>query len=93
MDSAKKHSRRRPKVPIPVRAPKKIVVDFPEPLFRETEIVVAELSTTRSNFIRLAVEAYLRERRQKMLEEQLIAGYTANAQVAREIAEEMAQFD
>jgi CopG family transcriptional regulator / antitoxin EndoAI len=92
MDATKTHRRRR--VPaVAARKPKKIVVDFPEPLFRETERMVAELSTTRSDFIRLAVEEYIRERRQKKLREQLIEGYIANADGAREIAEEFAQFD
>jgi metal-responsive CopG/Arc/MetJ family transcriptional regulator len=75
------------------RSVKKIVVDFPEALFRETESVVAELSTNRSNFIRLAVEEFIRGRRQKKLQEELIDGYTANANVARKLAEELAQFD
>jgi CopG family transcriptional regulator / antitoxin EndoAI len=92
MDATK--TRRRRKVPAgAARAPKKIVVDFPEQLFRETESIVAELSTSRSDFIRLAVEEYIRQRRQKKLHEQLIEGYIANANVAREIAEEFAQLD
>ncbi len=37
--------------------PRKIVVNFPEPLFRETENAVAELSTTRSDFVRMAVDS------------------------------------
>ena len=79
---------------VAVRAKKKkIVVDFPESLFRETESVVAELSTSRSDFIRLAVEEYIRQRRLKKHQEQLIEGYVSNANVAREIAEEFAQFD
>ncbi|MGA2436508.1 MAG: hypothetical protein ABSG25_14630 [Bryobacteraceae bacterium] len=94
MDDAMTHGRRNPKVPaIAARTSKKVVVDFPEPLFRETEIAVAELSISRSNFIRLAVEEYIRERRRKKLREQLIDGYTANANMAREIAEELSQFD
>ncbi len=78
---------------VAARAPRKIVVDFPEPLFRETESAVAELGTSRSDFIRLAVEEYIRQRRQKKLHEQLTEGYIANANVAREIAEEFGQFD
>lgn len=91
MNTAKTHRRKLPAVA--VRGKKKIVVDFPESLFRETESVVAELSTSRSDFIRLAVEEYIRQRRLKKLHEQLIEGYVANANVAREIAEEFAQFD
>ncbi len=76
-----------------VRSAKKVVVDFPEPLFRETEQVIAELSTSRSDFIRMAVEEYLRQRRERALQKQLIEGYAANANVARAIANELAQFD
>jgi metal-responsive CopG/Arc/MetJ family transcriptional regulator len=90
MGAARTTRRRKPKAAVRSH---KIVVDFPEPLFRETESVVAELSTSRSRFIRLAVEEYIRERRQKRLQEQLIEGYTANANAARGIAEELAQFD
>ena len=95
MGAAKTQERRKPKVPATAERAqkKKVVVDFPEPLFRETESAVAELSTNRSNFIRLAVEEYIRHRRQKKLQQDLMEGYTANAEVAREIAEELAQFD
>ena len=78
---------------VTARSRRKIVVDFPDTLFRETELAIEELSTSRSNFIRLAVEEFLRERRKKLLQEQLIDGYTANANVARGIAEELSQFD
>ncbi len=91
MGATKVH--RRKKAGPAIASRRKVVVDFPEPLFRETEEVIAELSTTRSNFIRLAVEEYLRARRQKRLQQQLIEGYTANADVARGIADELAQFD
>jgi len=94
MNATKTHRRRKvPAVAARGPKPKKIVVDFPETLFRETESAVAELSTSRSEFIRSAVEAYIRERNRKKLHEQLIEGYTANANVAREIAEELTQFD
>jgi metal-responsive CopG/Arc/MetJ family transcriptional regulator len=75
------------------RAQRKIVVDFPEALFQETESCVAELATSRSNFIREAVARYIRERRRQKLEEELIEGYTANAEIARQVAEELSQFD
>ncbi len=94
MSATRKHGRRTPLAQATVaRARKKVVVDFPEPLFRETESAVAELSTSRSDFIHLAVAEYIRNRRQKKLEEQLRDGYIANAGVAREIAEDMAQFE
>jgi hypothetical protein len=76
MAAARTEERRRRRVSATAgRDPRKVVVDFPEPLFRETANWVAELSTTRSNFIRQAVEAYIRDRRQQKLREQLIEGY------------------
>ena len=92
--NAAKTRRRRPKAAAAgPGAPKKVVVDFPDTLFRETESVVAELSISRSDFVRLAVEEYIRERRRKKLQDELIEGYVANAGAAREIAEELTQFD
>ncbi len=91
MNTAKVHRKKSPAVAS--HGAKKIVVDFPEALFRETESAVAELSTSRSDFIRLAVEEYIRQRRLKKLHEQLIEGYVANANAARKVAEEFAQFD
>ncbi len=94
MDATKSPGRRKRKVPaVAARSSRKVVVDFPDALFRETELAIKELSTSRSNFVRLAVEEFLRGRRQKLLQEQLIDGYTANANVARGIAEELSQFD
>ncbi len=96
MGATKLNKRRKHKVPAiaAAQAPKKkIVVDFPEPLYRATEDVVAELETNRSNFIRLAVEEYIRERRNRQLQQELIDGYVANASSARAIAEDLAQFD
>jgi metal-responsive CopG/Arc/MetJ family transcriptional regulator len=90
MGAAKRRKRTVPA--IAAHAPKKIVVDFPEPLFRDAENMIAELSTSRSNFIRLAVEEYIRTRQQQKLERALIEGYTANANSARKTAEEL-QFD
>ncbi len=93
MGAAKKHRRKQNVPAVAERRPKKIVVDFPEPLLRETDSAVAELATTRSNFIRLAVQEFIRERREKKLQQELIEGYTANAAQASQTAEELAQFE
>ena len=95
MDSAKDRARRRKhKVRTAAARPqRKIVVDFPESLYNDTESTVAELSTSRSDLIRLAVREFIARRRQEKLERELIAGYTANAAMAREVAEQLAQFE
>ncbi len=59
------------------RAPKKVVVDFPDLLSPVTEAPLAEPAT----------------RLRKKIHRQLAEGYTANANVAREIAEEFAPLD
>jgi metal-responsive CopG/Arc/MetJ family transcriptional regulator len=94
MNTNKSRAKRKHNVPaITARAQKKIVVDFPEPLYTETENAVAELSTSRSDLIRSAVREFIAKRRQEKLEAELIEGYTANAAIAREVAEELAQFE
>ena len=72
---------------------RKVAVDFPESLLRESEAVAAELQTNRSGFIRMAVENFLAERRHRRLCEDLAAGYAANAAIARKIAEDFSCAD
>ena len=74
-------------------ASRKVVVDFPAPLFRETERAVAEIGTSRSNLIRCAVEQYLEALQRKRLEQELAAGYVANSALDRRIAEEFSAAD
>ncbi len=94
MEAAKARTRRNHKVPArAARAQRKVVVDFPEPLYSDTEDIVAELSISRSDLIRSAVKEFIAKRRREKLEAELIEGYTANAAIAREIAEELAQFE
>jgi metal-responsive CopG/Arc/MetJ family transcriptional regulator len=66
------------------------VVEFPEPLFRRAEQAAVELAIDRSTLIRSAVEHHLERLRQRRLEAELAAGYAANANLNREIAEEFA---
>jgi len=66
---------------------RKVVVDFPAPLFRETERVRRRDGTNRSNLIRRAVEQYLESLERKRLEQELAAGYVANSATDRRIAE------
>jgi metal-responsive CopG/Arc/MetJ family transcriptional regulator len=72
---------------------KKVAVDFPVTLIEEAECVAAELNTNRSNLIRLAVERFLADRQQSKLDEELAAGYIANADLARRISEEFKYAD
>jgi len=79
--------------PAATSASRKVVVDFPAPLFRETERVVAEIGTNRSKLIRCAVEQYLEALQRKKLEQELAAGYVANSALDRRIAEEFSAVD
>jgi len=77
----------------PATAVKRVVVDFPAPLFSRTERVTAELSMNRSELIRTAVEKYLEALQKARIEQDLAEGYTANAAQARHTCEELAYVD
>lgn len=72
---------------------KKLVVDVPNALFEETEEATQELKTTISDVVRKALEQYLLARKQKLLEQELLAGYLANATLARKIHDEWSPAD
>ena len=90
---SKRKKRRQPLPTTATRQAKKVAVDFPAPLFQETERAAQELSTTRSFFIRSAVERFLADLRQQKLEQELAAGYVANDSQAASVAEEFSQVD
>jgi metal-responsive CopG/Arc/MetJ family transcriptional regulator len=71
----------------------KIAIDFPAPLFHETEKAVQELSTTRSSLIRTAVEAFLRNRQRAKLERQLAESFEANAELDRQLMDDFRHVD
>ena len=97
VSSAKKHKRATArKTPVSgagTVASRKVAIDFPEPLFEETERATAELSINRSTLIRSAVAQYLEARRRAKLVEELAAGYKANAELDRKIAAEFSAVD
>ena len=70
---------------------RRVVTVFPENLFVLTERVAAELSTTRSELIRRAVEQYLETLGKSALERELAEGYIANAAQARQACEDFAR--
>ena len=72
---------------------RKIVVDFPAPLFQETERAVHELSMNRSVLIRSAVEMFLRVRQREKLERQIAESFSANAEFDRQLVEDFAHVD
>ena len=74
-------------------ASRRVVVEFPAPLFKETERVAAEIGTSRSNLIRCAVEQYLEALRRERLDQELAARYVANSALDRRIAEEFSAVD
>ena len=71
----------------------KIAIDFPAPLFQETEQAVQELSTTRSSLVRTAVEIFLRNREREKLERQIAESFAANAKSDRQLMEEFQHVD
>ena len=74
-------------------ASRRVVVKFPTPLFTETERAAVETGASRSELIRCAVEQYLEALQRKRLEQELAAGYVANAALDRRIAEEFSAVD
>jgi metal-responsive CopG/Arc/MetJ family transcriptional regulator len=68
---------------------KRVVIDFPGPLFDATEHAAGELAINRSSLIRKAVRQFLEELHRQKLNRELEEGYVANATSARAIAEEM----
>lgn len=72
---------------------RKLVADVPNALFEETEKATQELKTTTSDVVRKALEQYLLTRKQKLLEQELLAGYLANATLARKIHDEWSPVD
>jgi metal-responsive CopG/Arc/MetJ family transcriptional regulator len=94
MSSGSRHTgREEKKRRVPAVGSRKVVVDFPEPLFEQTERAAAELAINRSALIRSAVERYLEALHRKRLEEELAAGYVANAELDRRIAAEFSSVD
>jgi metal-responsive CopG/Arc/MetJ family transcriptional regulator len=77
------------KVPAATAKAKRIVIDFPRPLFEATQDAADELAINRSSLIREAVKQFLEARYQQKLERDLAEGYLANADSARIIAEHM----
>jgi metal-responsive CopG/Arc/MetJ family transcriptional regulator len=72
---------------------KKVVTDFPAPLFQRTEQAAQELSMNRSRLIRLAVEAFLRQRDRDNLERALAESFAANAKMDDDLMEEFKHVD
>lgn len=74
-------------------AAKRVVVEFPEQLLERAERATHELSISRSQLIRQAVEQFIETSDRAKLEKELADGYTANAGLDRTIAEEFAPVD
>jgi CopG family transcriptional regulator/antitoxin EndoAI len=71
----------------------KVAVDFPDPLFRETEQAAQELSTNRSSLIRSAVELFLRQRRRQKLEDAIAESFLANRDLDQQLVDEFKHVD
>jgi metal-responsive CopG/Arc/MetJ family transcriptional regulator len=76
-------------MPATAAKPKRVVIDFPEPLFQATDHAANELAINRSSLIRRAVEQFLGEMERQKLEKELEQGYLANAASALSTANEL----
>lgn len=91
MKTKVRHAKRNSKVSS--AAAKRVAVDFPEPLLKSAECAAHELSISRSELIRLAVEHYAKDLYRAKLERELAEGYQANANLDRKIGEEFSAVD
>jgi CopG family transcriptional regulator / antitoxin EndoAI len=71
----------------------RIMITVPPDLLQQIEEMAAKLNFNRSQFIREAVEAFLKEQRRRELRELLKEGYLANAKRDLRITEEFAYAD
>ena len=76
-------------MPSTAAKPKRVVIDFPEPLFEATDHAASELAINRSSLIRKAVEQFLAAMDREKLEKELEEGYLANAASALVVANEL----
>jgi metal-responsive CopG/Arc/MetJ family transcriptional regulator len=76
-----------------VARPKRVMVEFPQPLYQRVEEAAEEMAVNRSKLIRLALESYLEARQKEKLEQQLAEGYIANAGLNRAMSEEFSHID
>jgi metal-responsive CopG/Arc/MetJ family transcriptional regulator len=67
---------------------KKITVDIPQSLYKETEQVIRERHITTSVFVREAMKCHLKSIKRRKLERELQEGYLANAGLGDQIHEE-----
>ena len=67
---------------------KKITVDIPRSLYKETKEVTSERHITTSVFVREAMERYLDDIRRAKLRRELEEGYLANARLSDQIHRE-----
>ena len=72
---------------------KRVIVEFPVRLLKRTDQAASQLSTNRSQLIRSAVERFLDALSKEKMEQELAAGYQANAVLDRRISAEFAHVD
>jgi metal-responsive CopG/Arc/MetJ family transcriptional regulator len=77
-----------------VRAAKeRVLVEFPKSLLKRADEVAREMNVSRSELIRGAVEARLKEIEIKRFEQELAEGYLANAEMNLALLEEFKNVD
>lgn len=74
-------------------AARRVVVEFSEQLLDRAERTTQELSISRSELVRQAVEQFIESSDRAKLEKKLAEGYQANALLDRTLAEEFAAVD
>ena len=66
----------------------KITLNLPKPFLRDVDNTATELSLTRTELIRSALEKYVKALAKAKLKEELIEGYKANSTLLTQTSEE-----
>ncbi len=93
MGAARKRRHSVPATAIRRPSTRKVVADFPAPLFDATDRAARELSINRSHLIRSAVEEFLQRRNRAKLEREIADSFAANAELDRRLVEDFRHVD
>lgn len=72
---------------------KKVMISLPNNLLQEVDGFVQKGSGNRSQFIREAMQQYLREKRKQELRQELRSGYIEMSKINLELADEGLEYD
>lgn len=66
---------------------KKILISVPEPLLQEVDAMVSRQNVSRSRLVSQALTLYIKERKKKLIKQQMRKGYREMAEINLSLAE------